>query len=448
MIETGGKVVGPALGSRFIKLWTANTASALGSGLVTIAAPLFVASRTSNPVTVSAVSAVIWIPWLLFTLPGGVIVDRVDRRRLMIRLDWVRFGVMATMGLAILFGHAPLWLLFVSLFLIQTGEVLFETASQAMIPAVVPKEMLEKANGWLMGGTITTREMIAGPLGAFLFVVAASIPFLANAGMYAASAVLTALIPGAFRMAAGQAGVDAAAGGAAKGGLKQGLTAVRSEIADAFRFLMGHQVLRTMSVLIGVLNITLTAGGAVLVLLAKEHLHLNSIGYGLLFTSMAVGGVLGSTFGDRLIKLVSATWTIRGGLLVEAGMYLVLAWSGNPYLAGLALFLFGAHNAVWYIVGGSLRQRLTPPEMMGRVSSLHLFIVLGGNAVGALLGGVLVMQFGVTTPYWVGFAVAVIVAAVTWRVFNRAAIVAIYETAAGRTDLREPVTTADPDFGR
>ncbi|GAA1602477.1 hypothetical protein GCM10009828_031240 [Actinoplanes couchii] len=392
---------------------------------------MYVASQTNDPVIVSAASAVIWVPWLLFTLPGGILVDRVDRRRLMIGLDWARFAVMAALGVAILFGHAPLWLLFVTLFLIHTGEVIFETASQAMIPAVVPKDLLEKANGWLMGGTITTKDMIAGPLGAALFVIAASIPFLANAGMYVVSAIFITLVPGVYRIASGPVDPTAPTVG---GGLKQGLITARSDIAVAFRFLMGQPILRTMSILIGVLNITLTAGGAVLVLLAKERLNLGSVGYGLLFSSIAVGGVLGSAFGDRLIKRVTATWTIRGGLVVEAAMYLALAWSGNAWLACFALFLFGVHTALWYIVAGSLRHRLTPPEMMGRVSSLHLFIVFGGNAVGALLGGILAKQFGITAPYWAGFAVALAVTAVTWRVFNRAAMAKVQETAANQAD--------------
>ncbi|MGA5562218.1 MFS transporter [Streptomyces platensis] len=458
MAAIGETTTGPGLGSRFIKLWAANTASALGTGLVTIAAPLFVASRTSDPLTVSAITIVTWIPWLLFTLPGGVFVDRVDRRQLMIRLDWARVAVMTVLGLAILLGHAPLWLLFAALFLVQTGEVLFRSAGQAMIPAVVPHQLLERANGWLIGGVTTTQQMIAGPLGGFLFVAAASIPFLVNAGTYLASAVLTALIPGTFRVAAGQGhGDDTAhtspATSTSKGGLKQGLASVRSDIADSVRFLMGQRILRTMSVLIGVLNITLYAGGAVLVLLAKEQFHLTSVGYGLLMTCMAIGGVLGSAFGDRIVKRVTATWTIRIGLLLEAATHLVLAASHNPYFAGLALFALGLHSTLWYMVSSSLRQRLTPPEMMGRSAGLNLFIIFGGNAVGALLGGVLAKQFGLAAPYWVGFVVAVVVAATAWRVFHPAAVARAYGTP---THLLEPdganapesVTTVDPDSVR
>jgi predicted MFS family arabinose efflux permease len=185
-----------------------------------------------------------------------------------------------------------------------------------------------------------------------------------------------------------------------------------------------------MAVLIGLLNITLTAALAVLVLLAKERLGLDEVGYGVLFTCMAVGALVGSAVGDRLIKLVTATWTIRIGLLIEAGLHLALAASRNAYLIGFALFAFGVHGALWSIVGSSLRHRLTPPDMMGRVGATILFIAAGGNCVGAMLGGVVATTFGLTAPYWVAFVVAVAVTATTWRVFDRVTVARAYADPA------------------
>ena len=185
-----------------------------------------------------------------------------------------------------------------------------------------------------------------------------------------------------------------------------------------------------MTVLIGLLNLTLTAATAVLVLLVKERLNLGPVGYGTLFTCMAAGALLGSACGDWLIRRVTATWTIRIGLLVEAGLHLVLATSRSAYLVGAMLFAFGVHGALWTIVGSSLRQRLTPPEMMGRVASTGLFIAAGGNCVGAVLGGVIAARFGITAPYWAGFVVAALVSAGTWRVFNRAAVAEAYAEPA------------------
>jgi len=411
--------VAEPLGARFAKLWTASTTSALGSGLATIAAPLFVAAHTKNPLIVSATSGAAWLPWLLFALPGGVLVDRVDRRRLMITIDWARVAVMGVLATALLAGWSSIILLDTALFLINTGEIVFRSASQAMIPAVVPRARLERANGWLVGGTLLMQEMIAGPLGGFLFVVAACVPFYVNAGTYAASAVLIGLLAGTYRVARPPGGGDDEQGRDSRG-------QIRHELAEGFRWLAGQRVLRTMAGLIGLLNLTLTAAIAVLVLLVKERLHLGAVGYGTLFTAMAAGGLLGSVCGDWLIARVTATWTIRIGLLVEAGLHLVLATSRSAYLVGGMLFAFGVHGALWTIVGSSLRQRLTPPEMMGRVSSTVLFIAAGGNCLGAVLGGVVAARFGITAPYWAGFVVAVLVSAGTWRVFNRAAVAQAY----------------------
>ena len=201
-------------------------------------------------------------------------------------------------------------------------------------------------------------------------------------------------------------------------------------MAEGFRWLMRQRLLRTMAILIGLLNITLTAALAVLVLLAKDRLHLGSVGYGALFTAMAVGSIIGSAVGDRLIRTVTATWTIRIGLLVEATFHLVLATSLNAYAVGAAFFAFGIHGALWSIVANSLRQRLTPPEMFGRVGSTNLFIAAGGNCVGALLGGVVAARFGLTATYWVAFVVAVAVAVTTWPVFNRADVAQAYASDA------------------
>jgi MFS family permease len=414
------------MGGRFAKLWTASTLSALGTGLTIVAAPLYVSARTSDPLIVSATAGVATLPWLLFALPAGVLVDRADRRRLMVVIDWARMAVMGVLAIAIMSGWSSIVLLDLVLFMVNTGETVFESAAQSMVPAVVPRDRLERANGWLFGGMTLAHYMIAGPLGGFLFVVAASIPFFANAGTYAASAILVGLVGGTYR--ATRPDVPAAPDGA------DWRAAVWTEVADGLRWLLRQRMLRTMAILIAMLNVTLAAATAVLVLLARERLHVGSVGYGSLFTCMAAGTVLGSVVGDRVIRRVTATWTIRIGLVVEAGTHLTLALATNVYVVGAVLAAFGVHAALWTIVGSSLRQRLTPEHMIGRVSSATLFISSGGNCIGALLGGVLARVLGITAPYWVGFVVAVIVVAATWRVFDRTTVAAAYaEPAAAET---------------
>ncbi|WDZ83101.1 MFS transporter [Micromonospora cathayae] len=406
-------VTGERLDGRFGRLWAATTTSALGSGLSTVAAPLLVSTRTDDPLLVSGAFATAWLPWLLFALPGGILVDRVDRRRLMIVVDWLRVGALALLGAAIAGGFMTIPLLYAVLFGLNTGEIVFRTASQALVPAVVPPARLERANGWLVGGSTVAQGMLAGPLGGFLFVLAASAPFFANAVTYAVGAVLVAGIAGSYRP-------DPVA---------PGTRSVRAELLEGVRWLAGQRLLRTMAVLIGLLNVTLTAAFALLVLLAEERLGLGEVGYGVLLACMAVGSLVGSLIGDRLIGWVTATWTIRVGLLTEVLMHLLLAVSTDAWLVGAGLVLFGVHGALWGIVAVSLRQRLTPPRLLGRVGSVNLFVVAGGNCVGALLGGVLAARFGLTAPYWVGFVVAVLVTASTWRVFDRATVSRAYASA-------------------
>jgi len=419
--------VAERLGERFAKLWTASTTSALGSGLATIAAPLYVAAHTKSPLIVSATFAVAYLPWLLFALPGGVLVDRVDRRRLMVIIDAARVATMAILATTLLLGWSGIAVLDGALFVINSGEVVFRSASQAMIPAVVPRGGLERANGWLVGGTTVMQQMIAGPLGGYLFAVAACLPFFVNAGTYAASAVLVGLVAGSYRAALPD---DSAPKGA-----PSVRRSVRSEVAEGFRWLARQRVLRTMAGLIGLLNVTLTAATAVLVLLVRERLHLGPVGYGALFSCMAAGALLGSAGGDRIIRKVTATWTIRIGLLIETGQYLVMATSHSAYFVGFVLFAFGVHAALWTIVGNSLRQRLTPAPMLGRVASTYLFVAAGGECAGAILGGAIASRFGITAPYWVGFVVAAAVSAATWRVFNRATVAATYAQPAASLPL-------------
>lgn len=402
---------GARLGRRFAVLWSSSTASAFGTGLATVATPLFVASQTSDPLLVSSAAAVTWLPWLLFALPGGVLVDRLDRRRLMVLVDCLRAAAMAALVAAVLTHTAALGVLLVVLFFVSTGEVIERSAGQALVPALVPRDRLERANGWLFGGAMVGQQMVAGPLGGWLFAVAAAAPFLANAATFVLSAVVLSLLPGSFRAAPAATGA---------------VRSVRREVLDGLRWLAHQRLLRTMALLIGLLNVTLTAALAVLVLLARQRLGLGSVGYGLLFTALAVGGLLGALLGDRLVARFTATWTIRIGLIVEAATHLVLATSRSAVVVGAVLFLFGVHGALWGMVGNSLRQRLAPPEMLGRVGSSTLFVSAGGNCLGAVLGGGLAAAFGLTAPYWVGFVVAAVVTALTWRVFDRATVAAAY----------------------
>lgn len=413
---------GTRLGSQFTLVLTASTISALGDGVTIVAAPLLIASMTSSPLVVSGAVFAATLPWLLFSLLSGGLVDRLDRRRVMVVVDWIRAATIGALGVAVALHRGGVILLYAAMFLLGTGETLFRAASLSMLPAVVRPDLLERANGRLSAARTVVHDMIAGPLGGLLFTAAVAAPFLLDAGSFAVGAVLLGWLSGTFR-----AGSTA---GGAPGTRSAQRPSLRVEIAEGVRWLLAHRLLRTLAVLMGLLNVTLTAALSILVLLATKRLGLGSVGYGLLFSALAVGGLLGALVGERLIRRFTASVTLRVGLIIETVFHLTMALSTSPVAVGVILALFGVHNSLWTIVSTSLRQRLTPEAMLGRVNSAYLFLVAGGNAVGALLGGAVATRFGLTAPYWIGFVVAAAVTAATWRVFDRRTMAATYAEPA------------------
>jgi MFS family permease len=414
------------LGRRFAVLWTAQTVSFLGSGTTLVAGPLLVASLTRDPLLISGAAFAQSLPWLLFSLVSGGLVDRLDRRRIMLVVDTVRAAALAVLAASVLADRVGVPLVYAVFFLLGSGDTLVRAAGGAVLPAVVPPHLLERANGRITASAMAT-SLVSGPLGGVLFTVAAALPFLLDAGSFAVAVVLLLFgLRGSFH-------------GTPPGtGPRRTLAA---EIGEGVRWMARHRLLRTLALLMGMLNVTLMAALSILVLLARERLGLNSVGYGLLFTAMAVGGLAGALVGERLIRWLGATVTLRGGLVVETLFHLVVATSRSPWAVGAAFAVFGVHGSLWGIVSTSLRQRLTPPAMLGRVGSTYLFVVAGGNAAGALLGGAVAGAFGLTAPYWVGFVVAALVTAVTWREFDRATIARAYATPPATADT--PGGTAD-----
>ncbi|MGW0515706.1 MFS transporter [Crossiella sp. NPDC003009] len=382
-------------------VWWASTTSALGSGITAVAGPLLVAAHTADPTAIAAATALTWLPWLLFGLPAGAIADRVDRRWLLVTVDLARVAAVGGLSVLVLTGTDQLWSLYLCLFAVHTGEVLFRAASQTLIPALVPRRDLERANARMEGGVAVSQGMAAGPLGGLLFGLGAGLPFLVDAATYAVSAVLLALLPGTFRVTRAQPSPP-----------------LRAEIAAGLRWLRDHRLLRALAVVDGLLNLTMTAAAAVLVLFLRERLHVGPAGYGVLMAVLAVGGVLGAVVAERIVTRLGHHRTVRLGILAEAALHLAMAVVEDRLLFGAVLLVLGVHGTVWGVVCVTLRQRLVPPELLGRVGATLLFTGRAGNVVGALLGGVLAERWGLTAPFWLGCAVACGLTIGTWRVFT------------------------------
>jgi MFS family permease len=404
------------LGREFHKLWAASTLSNLGDGIALVAAPLLAATLTRDPTLVAGLSFAQRIPWLLFALFSGALADRIDRRRAMAAVGVFRATLIGILGVAVVLDLVTLPLLYAVFFLLSTGETLFDTASAAMLPAVAPREELPAANARLAGTMTITNQFMGPPLGGFLFAVAASLPFLLGSGGIVLAAALILALRGSFHPVR-QDGKPP--------------TALLSEIREGMRWLWGHSLLRTLALTLAVLNIPLVAQVSIMVLFAQERLGVGPAGYGILIAMYGVGGILGSVAARRVIGRLGAGRTLRVAVIIEAATPAAIALTSEPIVVGAVLAFFGFHAIVWGALLSSLRQELTPDHLRGRVESVYRFIELGGAAPGALLGGLLAAQWGLTAPFWFGAIVGIILIPFVWSTFSEAKVVSARQAASG-----------------
>jgi MFS family permease len=385
------------LGADFTKLWTASAVSNIGDGVTMAAGPLLVATVSTDPALVAGAVFVQQLPWLLFALISGAYVDRLDRRRLIVTVDLLRCAALGTLTVTIATGTVRVIVIYAVFFLIGTGETLADTAAGAVLPAIVPPERLASANARL-GATFTVlNQFVAKPFGAWLFVIAAAVPFGLNALTFAVAAALVATI------------------GAVPGRPVRPRTSVSTDVAEGLRWLWRHHLLRALAVGMGLANIAFCSAFAVFVLYARQRLGLSDVGYGLLLTTFAVGGLLGTGFAARLQATFGAAAVLRAGLIVEAATHAILAATTSPLIAATILTVFGVHTTVWGVIVATLRQRIVPPHLLGRVGSVYSLLLLGGAALGTALGGGFARTWGLTTPFWVAAAVMALITAGAWR---------------------------------
>jgi MFS family permease len=375
------------LGSAYWRLWWANAVSYVGDGALVSALPLFAVTVTKDPRLISLVSAAMFLPWLLLSLPAGAIVDRHDRVALMWRSQAVQFAVMGAATVLIVRHTAGIAVLAAAGFLLGCAEVVFSNAEQSALPALVPADLLPRANG-NQQVVLTIGETFAGPpLGSALFAVRAALPFGLDALSFAGSAALLAGLPRTAQPRPKQQGTD---------------QRMRAQIAEGVRWLAGHRLLRTVALLLGASNFSSQMGQATLVLLATQTLHVGTRGYGLLWTAAAVGSVLGGLVNPaitrRLGLLPSLTVSMAAFAAVDTGVGLAPDFA----VAAALMACNGFFVTMWNVVTVTLRQRIVPPELLGRVNSAYRMLGWGLMPLGALAGGFVAHAAGLRAAYIVG----------------------------------------------
>ena len=396
-------VVPPRLGSGFRWLLSATVINNLGDGIVIAAGPLLVASLTRDPFLVSLALLSGYLPMLLFGVIGGVAADRFDRRRMVVTVNLARAAVMLVLVATIVGGSVSIALVLAVLFVLGTAEAFADAASSTFVPNLVARSDLGVANSRLQGAFLLTNQLVAPPIGAFMFAAGMALPFAANAAAFALGAVLI------LRVAAS---VNA---------VRSDRSSFRQDMVEGIRWLAAHPPMRTLALTIFTFNVTYGVAWAVLVLYAIDRLGMSEIGFGLLTTAMAVGGIIGIASYGSLERRFSLADLMRIGLLIETGTHLVLALTTSAAVALATMVVFGAHAFVWGTTSTVVRQRAVPNELLGRVGGVYRVASVGGLVIGAPVGGLLAGSFGITAPFWFGFAGSALLVALLWREFDHIA---------------------------
>ena len=381
------------LGSSYHKLFISTTISNIGDGMSLIAYPWLASALTRNPLLIAGVALVQRLPWLVFTLPVGVVTDRVDRKKAMVIADYSRFVMTLVVAFAVLGRQSSLpgadklsnvtgtstglyILLLVATLLLGTGEVLRDNCGQTFMPAIVEVDQLEKANGRMWSAEQIANTFIGPPLGSLLLIAAFSLPFFVDAASFFAAATLVWSIPGSFRAERPDNHVQAP---------------WKSELAEGFRWLWANDLLRSMAIILGLMNLASAISGSVMVLFAQEILKVGPFVFSIMGFGFAAGAAIGSNLAPWMSKRFGSG-TCLAMTLGSGAVMSVLVGVSSWWPAVMVVWAVGSSlGAMWNVITVSLRQSIIPSHLLGRVNSVYRFFAWGMIPIGAAISGITVV---------------------------------------------------------
>ena len=384
------------LGRGFRWLLASSWVTNLGDGITLAAGPLLIASQTHNPLTVAMAVFLQRVPWLMFGLYAGAVADRVNRRAIVMITGLVRVMILLLLTASILTHRVDVAVVLAALFLFGVNETFGDTTTATLLPMLVGKADLGIANSRAMTGMVVWNQLAGPPVGAALFAAGMALPFASESVCVLAGVLLISRV----RLPAHGS---------------RGQSRVRDDIREGWNWLWAHAALRTLAITIFTFNVTFGAAWSVLVLYARERLGMGPLGFGLITTAIAVGGLLGTASYGWLERHVRLGVIMRGGLIIETLTHLALALTRWAWLALIVFVIFGAHAFIWGTTSTSVRQRAVPAQFQGRVGSVYLTGMIGGIVIGSLLGGLVASAWGITAPFWFAFAGSAIILAAIWR---------------------------------
>lgn len=393
------------LGGGYYKLFSASVISNLGDGIATIAYPWLASALTRNPLLIALVAVVQHLPWLLFSLPAGVITDRYDRRRLMVGANATRAVLTLGVAIALISGgddlpgpdqlddasffidtNIALYLVvLLATLLLGTAEVLYDNTAQTLMPSVVETDQLEKANGRLWSVEQVANSFGGRFLGALLLSVSFALPFVFDAVTFAVSAALITLIRLKPRPQSKAAQSEANQFKATE------RASMRAELKEGFSWLWGHEFLRPLAIILGTMNGLSALSSASMVLFAQEVLSTSTTEFAILETGGAIGGILAGWTAASVSKKLGSGPSLWLTLITGSITGVIIGSASNWPIVWVMFGLFMFTGVLWNVITVALRQSVIPDDLLGRVNSVYRFFAWGAIPIGALLGGLIVL---------------------------------------------------------
>ena len=394
------------LGPAFTNLFTANLSSSLGDGIARIAAPLLAARLTDDPLLISGIAATALLPWLFFAIPAGILVDRIDRRHALALANTVR--TLLALGLCLLVATDALtiWWLYAVIFVYGVFETVYDGAVRAVVPSIVARADLPRANSRIEAGELVVQNFAAGPFTSALFAVAVLVPLGVNVAVFAVAAGLALLLP---RAAAGTHRARAAS---------EPAVAWHRQLVDGLRFILANPMLRTLWFLSTFIGICYSAALATWVLFVLERLGVPEAWFGTFMLAGAVGGLLGTLVVGRASRAIGTGRVMAIANLVSTTVLILVGAVPVVWVAVLGLALSSGAVTVWNVLVMSLRQSLIPSALLGRVHGTWRTLLWGAMPLGSVLGGLLA-RIDLTTPLVVGGILATAAAVLAFRFLTR-----------------------------
>lgn len=402
----------------FQRFITASGMTNLADGIAVVAWGWIASLLTRDALLVALVPVALRLPWALLALPAGLVTDRVDRRRLILGMDALRalafLGAALALWLSLPLAVAPAegvsspWLytcLMVAALVVGGAEVFRDNAAQTMLPALVPPERLERANGQLWSAELLTNALIGPALGAFLIGLWLPLAFGVNAAAYGLAMLLVAGLAGQFKA------------------VRTDRRGWKAEIGEGFAFLRGMPLLKTLAWTTGFWNLFHQMIVIGVVLHAQENLGLSAQAYGLTLAGGAVGGIAGSLMGERITRTLGPIRTMQWMLAASGPCFLAMALAPGAWTLGLCFAAMEFSGFVWNVVSVSTRQRLIPDALLGRVNSLYRLLAWGMMPLGLVLSGLVVSAAelfaprgtALLLPFWAAGLGSLAVTVLVWR---------------------------------